>query len=517
MERPVLVTVYTQVYNTKPWLRQCIESVLTQTYPHFEYYVVDNGSTDGCKEILEEYAAADPRIRLIRSEENMLPPPGGKICVRECQGQYYTVLDSDDWWEPDFLEKLISLAESQGLDIVCAGTVMHDMASGTQGVRAVERTLVFSREEFPEYFPWYHAFFRPPWGKLIRIEYVRAVQKISFPALSYGVDTLVCFQYLREARRVGISGSVLQHYRINQKSISYQYSPDRFQTDIYLYNDAVDFLSGFGPVSAQNRNFIQCVYSNAVIDTTGVIQGSSLSPAEKLREYRTIAENPITLAAYRECTFADAARSKMTLIHAALKAGTALGKQDDNDLRAVMQTHLPRCGRTVSGADAELFLEDPALLRALLQDDADSVLDILLERLAKSRGEKRYALPEAVCALAADDPLLCQINDAVFLRNYAGIYRKLWKGDRLAALDEMVGLLLENKVRGGRKTFLNLLVSLAALEEQASAFVFGEIQLAWLYLRQGQRDQAHAVVADLTEMGVENEELEKLRKSLERQ
>ena len=70
-----MITIYTQVYNAKPYIRQCVESVLHQTYPHFEYYLADNGSTDGCKEILEEYAASDSRIKLFRNEKNVIPSP----------------------------------------------------------------------------------------------------------------------------------------------------------------------------------------------------------------------------------------------------------------------------------------------------------------------------------------------------------------------------------------------------------------------------------------------------------
>jgi Glycosyl transferase family 2 len=61
-----LVSVVTPFYNTEPYLAQCIESVLAQTYPHFEFILMDNCSTDGSGEIAESYARRDPRIRLIR-------------------------------------------------------------------------------------------------------------------------------------------------------------------------------------------------------------------------------------------------------------------------------------------------------------------------------------------------------------------------------------------------------------------------------------------------------------------
>ena len=54
MKEPIMITICTLVYNTRPYIRQCVESVLNQTYPYFEYYLIDNGSVDGCKEILEE-------------------------------------------------------------------------------------------------------------------------------------------------------------------------------------------------------------------------------------------------------------------------------------------------------------------------------------------------------------------------------------------------------------------------------------------------------------------------------
>ena len=56
-----------------------------------------------------------------------------------------------------------------------------------------------------------------------------------------------------------------------------------------LYEDAIKFLSSFGPVSSENRKFLQAVYANAVFDTIYVILNSTMSPAEKLRQYRTIA------------------------------------------------------------------------------------------------------------------------------------------------------------------------------------------------------------------------------------
>ena len=511
-----VVTVCTQVYNTAAYLPQCIESVLNQTFRDFEYIIVDDGSTDGSQDILKEYAKKDSRIKLIRFEKNkreMRYPP---IVRERGSGQYFTALDSDDWLAPEYLEHLLAFSKKNDLDIACTGTAMHVMGTTMQSLRKTDQELIFPREAFADGLPWYHVFFRPVWAKLIRMECLKAVPADAYPKIFYGADTIWAFQILRNANRMGIDTSILHHYRLYNVSSSYQYESDRFKADIRLYDDAIDFLSAFGPVSPQNRQFLQIVYSNAVVDTLGVIHGSALTPGDKLREYRTIAVHPLTLAAYRECTHESAARSRTELIQKALQTGAALGGQDDENLRQVMQSLLPRCGQFVSGANAQMFLEDSRLMRALLQDDPGMLLEGLLTRMEKDQGIKRYAIPETIQALAADSILLCQISDADFLRKHSKIYLLVWKGEHLAALDEMTGLLLRNKVRAEKETFLDLYISLSAILEQVSAFIFGKFQLAQLYFQKNRLPECRAIVSELKEMGVENnKELNKLECQLE--
>lgn len=512
------ITIYTQVYNTKPYLNQCISSVLSQSYANFEYILVDNGCTDGSSEVLDSFAESDKRIRLIRYEINRsgFSP---SLLQKIAEGDYLTYLDSDDWWEPDYLEKLLFFSEKNNLDIACTGTVMHHMAEGKQFFRKVDKPLFFSDNSFSQGLPWYHVFFRVQWGKLIRMKCLKAVPQDVVPKVPYGGDTLWCFQFLRQANRIGIDNSVLHHYRIHKKSVSYQYNPDRFKADVYLHNDAVNFLSGFGPISARNRWFLQIVYSNAVSDTVGIIYNSSLAPADKLREYRTIALHPLTQAAYRECKDESASRSRKILIQASLYAGRALktqDNQDDDNLRAIMQALLPRSGRVVSSANAQLFLEDQKLFDALFQDNAEMILQNLLTRMETNQAVRKYAIPEAIRALAADNPLLCQIGDTVFLRKYAGIYLMVWQDETLAALEEMTGLLLEERVAGGQEIFLQLYISLAAVLEQAPAFVYGKVKLAQFYFRQKRLPECRDIVRELEEMGLaDSEELDVLRYDLE--
>lgn len=136
-EQP-LITVCTQVYNTKPYLTQCIESILAQTYTNFEYFLVDNGCTDGSEKIIKDYSEKDKRIKRFRFEINQYAV-SFQLIKQYASGKYYTILDSDDWVDPNYLEELLGFAEKNSLDIACTGTVMHHMANEKQDFRKVDQ------------------------------------------------------------------------------------------------------------------------------------------------------------------------------------------------------------------------------------------------------------------------------------------------------------------------------------------------------------------------------------------
>lgn len=518
-----MVIIYTMAYNAEKTLPHTIQSVLDQTEPDWIWYLLDNGAQDATGKIIGEYAAKDPRIIPLRNEKNLVFSPETSFLdlpQRHSDTDWFCFLDADDVYTPDFLGEMLAFASKYHLDTAACGFDFVDGATGKiTGQRVLPQDMILDTpEEFDLYFPVYHQFMRTNWAKLFSIKVVKQLDIARFPSVFYGTDTLYTQEMLRNSRRFGILAKSLHRYYLFPRSLSYQWEPSRIQADQILHRLACSYLiDKCGHISSKNRNFLQAVYSNAVSDTVNVIQNSALSPADKLREYRGIAENPITLSAYRECTNENAAWSRLNLLGRALEAGADLNKGDnDSDLRAVAQTLLRRCGQTVTAANATLFLTDQKLLQAFIQDDADALLTLLLERFQSGREIKKYTLLETIQALAADQPLLCWIEDSVFLRKYGNIYQMVFQGNRLSALDEMTGLLLENKVSGGLETFLTLFISLAAMEEQVQAFVFGKLRLADLYLRQNRREECRVIVADMTKMGVESEELNAIRSVLEK-
>ena len=112
-----LVSVVIPVYNVEKYLRQCLDSVLNQTYTNYEVIMVDDGSTDLSGMICDEYAEKDSRFRVIHKENGGLSV-ARNIGYDASHGEYVYYIDSDDWIESKTLEQLVQKASDTNADFV---------------------------------------------------------------------------------------------------------------------------------------------------------------------------------------------------------------------------------------------------------------------------------------------------------------------------------------------------------------------------------------------------------------
>lgn len=101
-----LVSIITPCYNGEKYISETIDSVLGQTYPNFEMIVVDDGSKDNSARVVQKYQQKDKRIKLIK-QNNAGSAAARNNGIRHANGQYIALLDADDVWLPNFLEKQI--------------------------------------------------------------------------------------------------------------------------------------------------------------------------------------------------------------------------------------------------------------------------------------------------------------------------------------------------------------------------------------------------------------------------
>lgn len=114
------VSIIVPIYNVEKYLRKCLNSLTEQTLKDIEIICVDDGSTDMSAEIVKEFQQTDSRIKLM-SEENKGQSAARNLGIREASGEYLGFVDSDDWVDKDYFEKLYNSAKFYNADIACAG------------------------------------------------------------------------------------------------------------------------------------------------------------------------------------------------------------------------------------------------------------------------------------------------------------------------------------------------------------------------------------------------------------
>lgn len=118
------ISIVTISFNQSKYLKQCIESVLNQSYTSFEYIIIDAGSSDGSRELIQSYS--DPRIRYV-FEPDAGPADGLNKGLRSIQGDIFCYINSDDFFEADAFYELVSIFNSwTSVDIVLSSAFLRD-------------------------------------------------------------------------------------------------------------------------------------------------------------------------------------------------------------------------------------------------------------------------------------------------------------------------------------------------------------------------------------------------------
>ena len=118
--RNPLISVIVPIYNVKPYLERCLNSIISQTYRNLDIILVDDGSTDGSSEICDIYRAKDSRIMVIH-KQNGGPSDARNYGLEKAKGDLISFIDSDDWIDLDLYEILIQVYLENNSDIIIFG------------------------------------------------------------------------------------------------------------------------------------------------------------------------------------------------------------------------------------------------------------------------------------------------------------------------------------------------------------------------------------------------------------
>ena len=110
-----LVSIITPSFNSSKFIRECVDSVISQTFQDWELLIVDDFSKDNSKDIISELSSQDERIRPFFLEDNIGAAAARNVALKQAKGKYIAFLDSDDIWNEDKLENQISFMNEKDI------------------------------------------------------------------------------------------------------------------------------------------------------------------------------------------------------------------------------------------------------------------------------------------------------------------------------------------------------------------------------------------------------------------
>ena len=185
-ESKTLISIIVPIYNVENYLRQCLDSIMNQTYQNFECLLINDGSPDNSADICREYVSKDSRFRYFEKEN------GGASSARnlgiECSGgAYITFIDADDWVDSDYLEVLYNALIDENADISVSTYKRFHMAENCWYFHSFQRGYekrVFTNQELIDEFIALDTFdysYRFVCGKLVRKD---LLDKIAFNCMT---------------------------------------------------------------------------------------------------------------------------------------------------------------------------------------------------------------------------------------------------------------------------------------------------------------------------------------------
>lgn len=210
-----LITIIVPVYNVKPYLRQCLDSIIGQTYNNLEILVVDAGSTDGSGLICDEYADRDDRIRVFHKENRDLSS-ARNMGLDHASGDWIGFVDSDDWILPGMFDAMYRAAKDGDAEIsVCGLTFVWPDKTEDWTVRD-EQPVLNGNARIAEAFLGDDRLRTSACNKLYRKS---DFENVRFPPERYYEDIPVVTELMLKAKRVALLDQCFYMYRQRDDSI----------------------------------------------------------------------------------------------------------------------------------------------------------------------------------------------------------------------------------------------------------------------------------------------------------
>ncbi|UMB55469.1 glycosyltransferase [Lutibacter sp. A64] len=239
----IKISIIIPVYNAEKYLKQCIQSVLNQSFTNFELLLINDGSKDKSGVICNSYAANDKRVSVFHKKNGGVSS-ARNLGLKNAVGEWITFIDSDDFISENYFQPILDFDKHDYI-IMDSYIIKDDVKSFYN--RYEPKSLILN-----EFLNQYNLFrdFGSPWGKFFRKSIIFE-NKIGFDEkLDKGEDVVFNLTYVLKCKMIGISNSTSYNYRIVSNSLSSKKSNVKHSE--YLYSKIFNLLESY----SQDLEFI---------------------------------------------------------------------------------------------------------------------------------------------------------------------------------------------------------------------------------------------------------------------
>lgn len=230
------ISIIITAYNVGKYIERAVKSVLSQTYKDIEVVIVEDCSTDNTKDIIEQLAKEDDRIKIIYHEKNKGAGWGRRDGIEASTGDYFITVDGDDWLDEDFIECLIKKAEETNADVVSGGITVNK-EEGYWEATCYGDTVCFDHDKVLKF-----------WGEKIVFMNNKIIKrelglKVPYCTRRFIEDTPTIIPILWYANKVAYASNVGYHYRMQENSLTHQ--ANAFKYALYRSLCVLDLIDFF--------------------------------------------------------------------------------------------------------------------------------------------------------------------------------------------------------------------------------------------------------------------------------
>lgn len=235
------ISIIVPIYKIERYLRQCIDSILAQTFTDFELLLIDDGSPDGCPAICDEYTKKDARIRVFHK------PNGGLTSARNygldnAKGDWIMHIDGDDWIEPTYIEELYDTAIKNDADIaICGFRFAYE-----DGSFVIEHPTVWDDNRSTSLNRYIASVWTTAWGSIHKSSLYHNNGVRSPKNITYCEDFHLMARICYFADKVVSIDRPLYNYRQQSSSIMHSLNDKTWRDELTSYKEIIDFFRNKG-------------------------------------------------------------------------------------------------------------------------------------------------------------------------------------------------------------------------------------------------------------------------------